>query len=61
MGHAVKWSRPNPYCGFKDDRERRTALISRDVRLVLIVGISAVAGAATHWMEVLTWLKTLFL
>lgn len=28
--------KPNPYCGFKDDRERRRALQSRDLRLVLI-------------------------
>lgn len=26
----------NPYCSFHDDRERRLALISRDVRLVMI-------------------------
>ena len=54
-------ARPNPYCGFKDDRERRTALISRDVRLVRIVGISAVAGVAAPWMEGLAWLRTMFL
>ena len=34
--------KPNPYCAFKDDRERRNALISRDIRLVLIAIISAV-------------------
>jgi hypothetical protein len=26
----------NPYCSFLDDRERRRALISRDVRIVLV-------------------------
>jgi hypothetical protein len=36
----VKLHRPNPYCGFKDDKERRNALISRDVRLVLIAVIA---------------------
>jgi hypothetical protein len=29
-------TRPDPYCGFKNDQERRKALVSRDVRLVLI-------------------------
>ncbi len=53
--------RPNPYCAFKDDRERRTALISRDVRLVLIVGIGTVSGAAAPWKEVFAWCRTLFL
>lgn len=28
--------RPDPYCGFKNDRERRLALRSRDVRLGVI-------------------------
>jgi hypothetical protein len=49
----MKWShrvvpkdfRPNPYCSFKDDRQRRWALLARDVRLVLI----ALAGSAASW------------
>jgi len=47
MGFAVTLSTySNPYCCFTDDRERRAALISRDVRLVLIVAIGAVGGTS---------------
>lgn len=38
--------RPDPYCAFKDDRERRRALVARDVRLVLIAVVAAFAGPA---------------
>lgn len=31
----------NAYCAFRDDRDRRLALISRDVRLVIMAGIAA--------------------
>jgi hypothetical protein len=34
----------NPYEGFKDDRHRLLALLSRDVRYVLIWGIAAFTG-----------------
>ena len=62
MGYAVSLpARSNPYCGFKDDRERRNALIARDVRLVLIAGMSTFVGTSTLWKEVLVWLKTLVL
>jgi hypothetical protein len=36
----------SPYVAFKDDRERKWALVSRDVRLVLIALIFAVGGGA---------------
>jgi len=39
--------RPNPYAAFRDDRERRLALRSRDVRIVLVTLIVAVASVAT--------------
>lgn len=40
----------SPYVAFKDDRERRWALVSRDVRLVLIALILAAGGgAALKW------------
>jgi hypothetical protein len=51
--------RPNPYCAFTDDHERRRALVSRDVRLVLIAAIGAlgaVPAAASAW----PWLQALF-
>lgn len=43
----------SPYVAFTDDRERRWALVSRDVRLVLIALIFAVGGgAALKWPTV---------
>ena len=51
--------RPNPYCAFTDDHERRRALVSRDVRLVLIAAISAL-GAAPAAASAWPWLQALF-
>lgn len=34
----------SPYVAFKDDRERRRALVSRDVRWVLVALIIAIGG-----------------
>ena len=34
----------NPYCEFKNDRERRNALIARDIRIVLVSLVVAVSG-----------------
>jgi hypothetical protein len=43
----------SPYVAFKDDRERRWALVSRDVRLVLIVFLLAIGeSAALKWPTV---------
>lgn len=40
----------SPYVAFKDDRERRWALVSRDVRLVLIVLLLAIGErTALKW------------
>lgn len=38
----------SPYCAFKNDRERRLALVSRDIRFVLVamIGTSAVEWQA---------------
>lgn len=37
--------KPDPYCSFKDDKERRNALISRDIRYVLtrLIGLATFA------------------
>lgn len=40
----------DPYCAFRDDRERRLALISRDVRfaivgLAIVVAITSTTGS----------------
>lgn len=37
----------SPYVAFKDDRERRRALVSRDIRWVLVALILAVGGVPT--------------
>ena len=40
----------SPYVAFTDDRQRKWALVSRDVRLVLVALIFAVGGgAALKW------------
>lgn len=52
-----RFHKPDPYCAFKNDVERRKALIARDVRLVLIAGISTVIGVSTHWKEIFGWLN----
>lgn len=38
----------NPYNGFKDDRERRLALLARDVRIVVTAIALAYLGAPDH-------------
>ena len=48
----------NPYCEFKSDSERRLALRSRDIRLVLIATVGALGAmpAATHaWSWLMAW------
>lgn len=37
---------PSPYCAFKNDRARLWALVSRDVRLVVVALIMALAGGS---------------
>lgn len=37
----------NPYECFKSDRHRLLALVSRDLRLVLVAAITAIAGFAS--------------
>lgn len=46
---------PNPYCGFTSNRDRRLALLSRDVRLVLVALITSGSGYVLlsglgHWL-----------
>jgi fatty acid desaturase len=49
----------NPYNNFKDDHERQKALFWRDVRLVVIAGIGAMASGTAPWKEFLVWLISL--
>lgn len=48
--------RRNPYCDFKDDRERRRALNSRAMWPALAVMVVALAGSESSWMERIQWL-----
>lgn len=48
---AEKAAEHGPYCAFKSDRDRLWALISRDIRLVLI----AIVVCAAHWVQT-SWL-----
>lgn len=42
------------YVAFKDDRERKWALVSRDIRLVLVIVVLALGEVApVHWQALL--------
>jgi hypothetical protein len=48
---AEKAAEHGPYCAFKSDRDRLWALISRDVRLVLIaIVIGTAQWVPTSWL-----------
>jgi hypothetical protein len=53
-------TKPNPYCGFKDDRERRLALNTRARSYAIAAVATAVAGAPVNWTEKIRWLMSLF-
>ncbi len=47
----------NPYCGFKDDHERRLALRSRDLRLTIIALVCILGGSlGPQVLRALVWL-----
>jgi hypothetical protein len=50
--------KPDPYCGFKDDRERRMALNAR-ARYAALACV-ALATLNTDVLEKFRWLMTLF-
>lgn len=49
---------PNPYCGFKDDRERRRALNTRVRCYTLAIVVTALTGSPIDWTRKLQWLIT---
>lgn len=55
-----RWTRPDPYNGFKDDRERRRALNTRARSYAMAMVAIAAAGAPVNWMETMRWLMNLF-
>lgn len=52
--------KPDPFCAFKDDRERRIALTVRSCCTCLSTIVGTVAAARVDWMENLRWLMSLF-
>lgn len=48
----------SPYCAFRSDRDRLWALISRDLRLVLIAGIAIMSSTSVPWSKIWTALLT---
>lgn len=48
----------SPYVAFKSDRERKWALVSRDIRLVLIFAFFAFTGApGNQWGVLLKFIE----
>lgn len=45
----------SPYCAFRTDRDRLWALISRDIRLVLIAGLIAASAPSTSSYLLKVW------
>ncbi len=53
-------NRPDPYNGFKDDRERRLALNTK-VRWSMAAAVATAAcGSHVDWIGTLQWLKSFF-
>lgn len=48
--------KPDPYDGFKDDRERRRALNTRARSYALAMVAVATIGAPVNWIEKFQWL-----
>jgi len=48
FGHGARWAAA-PYCEFKNDQARLRALVSRDIRMVLIACVFAFTGLSLPW------------
>jgi len=54
-------TRPDPYCGFTDDRERRRALNVKTRWSAVAVMVVALTSSQSHWIEgVIRWLMHWF-
>lgn len=51
-------NKPDPYSGFKDDRERRRALNTRARSYALAMVAMAATGAPINWAEKIQWLMS---
>jgi hypothetical protein len=47
--------KPDPYNGFKDDRERRLALNAKVRSRAAALSVAALCGAHMDWMEIFRW------
>ena len=56
----TRQTKQDPYCGFKDDRERRMALNVRARWYAAAAMAAALASAPTDWMGKFRWLMSLF-
>lgn len=53
---TVRSPKADPYCAFKDDSKRLQALVSRDVRIVLVTCACVLLGRADAAPAVFCWL-----
>jgi hypothetical protein len=53
---TARFPKADPYCAFKDDGKRLQALVSRDVRIVLVVCACVLLGNADAAPAVFRWL-----
>lgn len=51
-------TKPDPYDGFNDDRERRRALNTRVRWYAIAMMATAATGAPGNWMEKIQWLTS---
>lgn len=55
FGHRARWAAA-PYCKFKDDKARLLALVSRDIRIVLMACVCVLTGTSLPWHK---WMSIL--
>ena len=56
MNFRPSLERFNPYCAFRSDKERRRALVSRDIRLVLIAISLSTCYGFDKFRWIIEWL-----
>ena len=55
FGHRARWAAA-PYCEFKDDKARLFALVSRDIRMVLMACVLVLTGTSRPWHKWMNFL-----
>lgn len=56
VGRIARWA-AEPYLAFKNDHLRLYALIARDIRKVLIVGMALLVGPKLPWRAWISFLN----